>query len=874
MDEDQKKAQREALEFYRGEGINVIPLMYREKKPIFSWKKYQSQKITAEEEKEFFDGEDRNLGIICGNVSNKLFVLDFDDPETFNAYFPKKEGLVYTKTGRENGGYHVYFKANNSIKILKCFNDEGAEVLTLKGESSYVVGASSVHSSGKAYKFVQKGKIPVLGGDPREEVKKRAISIKLNFGSAEESIDIEHLLLGVTEGARDTAYTHIVNYLRRQGSTQEEAFGILSKWNKLNAPSIAEAELYEKTIYHFQLPEPYSFYYITNPATHIITPDLEFVARKDLPTSDEAALTIDDVVTINDEGKTNINIDVLCDLLESRNTYVSVSDTRELLVYQNGIYVSGDSFLSRHLQQFLNAKATIHFKAEIERQIKDRNMIDRCDINADKTRLPVKNGLLNLETHKLEPFNSDIIYTSGLSVFYDENADTPNFRKLIGEILPKEDISTMQELFGYCMWRGYPSAKSFWLIGDGGNGKSTLTGILTALLGGSENVSHVTLYEMDGRSRFSTSQMYGKFANIIPEPSTARTLETPLLKALTGNSEIGAERKGVQNQMSFVNHAKIIIEANNIPRIGDEKIALWDRIIAINFPNTFRGRENENLSLGVDLSTPAALSGILNWALKGLARLQANNWQFSTSELQKQTKVSMQIHSNPLAAFKESWLSYKRKVETPKETLFNAFELFAAVNEIPSIYRGIVSKELLRDKRVTAHRTRLDGMQTQVFKGLEIAKTILCVYGWYRNRPLKEGEMESITAPENEVEVRTCSLADYSSQYLEPAEEVQEILENMIVIFNSAELIPLYKSRIAEGKVNHLSPTMYSSPETSKPSLENGKAKIVHVSPIDQANCSRCGKYSFLTHSLQEPNGKKELICTGCVKNIEGAQNK
>ena len=57
MDEDQKKVQSEALEFYRGEGINVIPLMYREKKPIFAWKKYQSQKVTKEEEKEFFDDE-------------------------------------------------------------------------------------------------------------------------------------------------------------------------------------------------------------------------------------------------------------------------------------------------------------------------------------------------------------------------------------------------------------------------------------------------------------------------------------------------------------------------------------------------------------------------------------------------------------------------------------------------------------------------------------------------------------------------------------------------------------------------------------------------------------------------------------------------
>jgi len=163
---------------------------------------------------------------------------------------------------------------------------------------------------------------------------------------------------------------------------------------------------------------------------------------------------------------------------------------------------------------------------------------------------------------------------------------------------------------------------------------------------------------------------------------------------------------------------------------------------------------------------------------------------------------------------------------------------------------------------------RVDGMQTQVFRGVEVSKNIICVYGWYQNRPLVVGEIESVSEPENEIEVRKCSLVDYSAQYLEAAEEVQEIIEDKIVIFNSAELIPIYKTAKS---VKHLSPTMRDVASTqlaSKPP-ELKSPTFKSLSPVQEGLCERCGKTSFLSHQLTEVDGAKSLICNLCVYEIK-----
>ena len=71
--------------------INVIPLPARKKKPDYKWKKYQTTKVTNEEFSRWFMnkeiGKDINFAIICGKISENLFVIDIDEASMFNKLF-------------------------------------------------------------------------------------------------------------------------------------------------------------------------------------------------------------------------------------------------------------------------------------------------------------------------------------------------------------------------------------------------------------------------------------------------------------------------------------------------------------------------------------------------------------------------------------------------------------------------------------------------------------------------------------------------------------------------------------------------------------------------------------------------------------------
>jgi putative DNA primase/helicase len=852
-----------------------VPLRFKDKRPLTSWKKLQTEKISDDEiQKYFFTGKKNNLGAICGSISDNLYILDFDDIEVFEAFFPteeKRKDLCLISSGR---GMHCYFKnSGEPMKILKCFDTEGREIMTVKGQSSYCVAPPSVHANGKQYQFVN-GLVPIprIAGNVRDDIMRRASAIGLSFALGEskdsEVIDIQSLLYGVPQGNRDNAATLIIHYLRRQGATKEEAFEILQKWNKLSHPPMEESALFEKLNYHYSLPSAYKFFFKTNPTHSHITSDLKLNEIQD----SNKALTIEDVLYDDETGTDKINMDILLDFVEQQYHFKTFADNREVMIYKNGLYVQESGEINTLLEKELGAKAPIRFKAEVHAHIRDRNWIDRSEVNVDKRELPVKNGILNLDTLTLESFTPKKVFTTGLDVLFDSEAVSPAFIKAVQEILPGNDSLTMQEVFGYCLWRDYPTAKSFWLIGSGGNGKTVLMTVLINLLS-SANVSHIALSELDGHHRFAIYELYDKMLNIVAEPETARPMETPLFKAMTGRDRLVAEQKGVQKRFSFVNYAKQIVYANSIPQIADEKQGLWDRIFGIKFGVTFRGRENENLDLGEELSTEESLSGVLNWALEGLARLRKNNWSFTTTTIQQAMKTTMQIRSNPVGAFKDSWLVLSRNIETPSNYIFDAFELFSVIHGIPHIYPSVIAKELQRDSRITPHRVRREGMRMRVIQGCRVSEKILACYGWYRGRALHIGELDEIEDPEKEVEVRTCNLVEYCEVYVEPAEEREEVINDISVIFNTEELIPLYKKQLKVGTVKHIGPHAPDLVKFEKDVSDVSKVKpassLKSLTALEEGLCERCGIHRFLTHVLTDDNAKKSLICSACAKEVE-----
>jgi hypothetical protein len=230
----------------------------------------------------------------------------------------------------------------------------------------------------------------------------------------------------------------------------------------------------------------------------------------------------------------------------------------------------------------------------------------------------------------------------------------------------------------------------------------------------------------------------------------------------------------------------------------------------------------------------------------------------------------MQIQSNPIAAFKDNWLSFSRHAETPAVTIYDAYNLFGILNGTEPLFKTVVSKALQEDTRITLHRVRREGSRPYVFQGCELSSKIICAYGWHDGRPLKLGEFDELKDGEK-VEVRTCSLCDYCLQYPEPVEEIQVVIGKKLVIFNTPGLVPLYKKQLKDGTIKHRGPDelIYEKEDGDAPNKSKAPLFLTPLSPLEEGLCERCGKRTFLTHKMTDEKGIEILVCKMCSVEFE-----
>lgn len=131
----------------------------------------------------------------------------------------------------------------------------------------------------------------------------------------------------------------------------------------------------------------------------------------------------------------------------------------------------------------------------------------------------------------------------------------------------------MEEVIGYLFYRRNELRKSFILVGDKANGKSTYLDMLKTLLGDS-NTSALDLAELG--ERFKTAELFGKLANIGDDIGDEFIANPAIFKKLVSGDRVNAERKG-QDPFDFSSYAKLLFSANSMPRIRDKTGAVLDR---------------------------------------------------------------------------------------------------------------------------------------------------------------------------------------------------------------------------------------------------------------------------------------------------------
>ncbi len=254
----------------------------------------------------------------------------------------------------------------------------------------------------------------------------------------------------------------------------------------------------------------------------------------------------------------------------------------------------------------------------------------------------VSNGVVDTVTRTLRPHGPNLFTTSCLPFPYDPGAACPRFRAALDLSLggDPEKVALLQEFAGYLLLPNTDAQRFLVLIGDGANGKSVVGAVLTALVG-PENASSVGLDAFG--DRFALTATVGKLLNFSDDMGSLDKVSEGRLKTYTSGGRMTFDRKH-QTPISAVPTARLCFATNVLPHVTDKSSGVWRRMLVIPFDSPI---SPERRVPGMDKAgwwlNSNEMPGILNWAISGLDRLQANQMQFTHC---RASEAALETHKN------------------------------------------------------------------------------------------------------------------------------------------------------------------------------------------------------------------------------------
>lgn len=283
------------------------------------------------------------------------------------------------------------------------------------------------------------------------------------------------------------------------------------------------------------------------------------------------------------------------------------------------------------------------------------------EFNNEENYINFKNGLYNLTTRKLEPHNEHILYTRQISTDYIEGASmdvTSAFTRFIGDLckdvnnaIDWQKYKALQEIIGLAISNvyGHRTKKAAILYSPIGNtGKSQFLSLISNLVG-PEHIATIPLQNMNedkGRFAFANAGLIRLIMN--GDQGKATIKDSSIFKQVTGGDYIKTEGKG-KDIKALVFKGFIIIACNDLPYFADDKgDHVYRRMYIV--PCTHEVPENER-DASILNKMLKELPAIVNWAIEGLHRLRANNYNFSEVAAGQEVVASYRKNGDTVYSF-------------------------------------------------------------------------------------------------------------------------------------------------------------------------------------------------------------------------------
>ena len=586
----------EAALAYAARGWRVFPLQPGSKKPF----KGTHGVLDATSDAATIRGwwtkhPDANIGIATGRASG-IVVTDGDvkgghDPvgsllALGGGRFPPET----LRSATPSDGWHQYFLAP-AVEIRNSAGTLGPG-LDVRGEGGYVLAPPSI-VNGKAYRWIN---------DPEDDPVAEMPQWLLDAMTGVVGLPRTETPGAIPSGQRNSALASLAGSMRNRGMTPEAIEAALLAENYARCdPPLAEREVRQiaKSIGRYE-------------------PGAAGFHRTDLGNACRLVARHGDDLRYVPDFKKWLTWDGARWLFDEDGEVMRCAKQTALSIY-------GEAAAERDNER---RKALAVWAAKSEGEQRLRAMLELAksepgvpvrpnELDADPWLLSVSNGVVDLRTGALkEPRREDYI-TKRAQVDFRQGATCPAWLTFLDRIFNGDAnlIAFMQRAVGYSL-TGLTSEQLFFLLyGTGQNGKSTLLGVLRALLGDyAATAPAATFMERDkGGPTNDLARLRGARFVAAIETEDGQKLAESLVKQVTGEDMISS-RFLYAEFFEYLPAFKLWLAVNHRPVIKGDDYAIWRRIRLVPFEVCIPEGEKDKTLPG---KLKAELPGILNWALEG-----------------------------------------------------------------------------------------------------------------------------------------------------------------------------------------------------------------------------------------------------------------
>lgn len=633
----------------------VLPI--NEKKiPAVKWKEFQSECPTIAQVQDWQGKFNPSTwAVVTGTISG-LVILDFDgDKGNATMEALGLEGIAHVRTG--SGGHHVYFQ-HPGWKVKSRNHESDKELgqrwpgMDIRADGAYA--ALCGKNTAGSYTWLRAPEIEPLTILPDEI--RRFLGL-LNPPQAVISVPpvqpapasrvstpnlasfiVEKYLREATTRGRDNACFDMACQLRDNGASLQEAeeyacefarkAGTADQKGRLDPFTEETALIKVKSAYAQLARQPWE----KKEATYQSQGQVSRIARKD--TSEGSKQTQVDLCSFSadDAG----NGDAMEALFGREFLYVA---ERGWMRY-TGSYWSLDldsASITSCVVEMLRKRRHAAVDAQAE------GLISCCKANASRINgaifcfrsmvtisinefdedpdvINCQNGVVDLRTGAITPHSRHQRFTYCLDIPYNPQGSRDLWLEYLQGVVGggQEVLSYLQKAVGYSLTGHTREEILFYLYGPSRSGKGTIAETLMRLI--PSPISKMVDFnsftaKRDGdTSNFDLAPLKPSRMIFASESTKGQALNPAKIKQLTGGDHVSCCFKH-KDFFTYRPQFKVWMLSNH-PVNGDpEDDALWGRVRVIEFPNSFLGKEDKTLK--ARLKEPAALEGVLSWAVEG-----------------------------------------------------------------------------------------------------------------------------------------------------------------------------------------------------------------------------------------------------------------